>query len=76
MKGKAHGMFIEATECHTDLNVFAAVQKILEGGCIYTSSGDATAGKIIKLCLAEQQRQIRRYDRIMETLAKEPANGQ
>ncbi len=66
---------IEATECHTDLNIFAAVQRILEGGCLYTNSGDATAGRIIKLCLAEQQRQVRRYDKIMAKLAKEPSNG-
>jgi hypothetical protein len=51
-----------ACEAHSDLNIFAAVIAILEGGTIYTSSGYSAASKIVKLCKAETQKQLRQYD--------------
>ena len=58
----------KAAKAHTNLNMFACVAAMLESGCIYpvSHSANATAQKIIKLCQAEQQRQLRIYDRERE----------
>lgn len=54
----------KAVEAHTNLNTFAVVVSVLEGGCLYGSrTADITAQKIIKLCQDEMQRQLRIYDR-------------
>lgn len=47
---------------HSTLNTFGAVVAILEGGLLYDSNADVTAERIIKLCRAEMQRQLRLYD--------------
>lgn len=49
-------------QAHTDLNIFAAIVAILEGG---TVSADAQPDdfKIIKLCQRAQAKCLRRYDR-------------
>lgn len=51
-----------AAKAHTDLNVFAAVVCILEGGNIYLPESKAAAAKIIRLCHAEQRKRLRDYD--------------
>ena len=52
---------VAAAEALTDLNTFASVVTILEGGHLY--DGNAAAQKIIKICLREQQKRLREYDR-------------
>ncbi len=52
-----------AAKAHTDLNVFASVVSILEGGHVYTATGRAEADAIIRRCKAVQQRLLREYDR-------------
>ncbi len=47
---------------HSTLNAFASVVNLLEGGVIYDPDAQETARKIINLCLAEQSRQLRRFD--------------
>ncbi len=53
----------QAAKHHTDLNIFAAVMAILEGGCVYTANGLKAAHKIIGICKKEQQRQLSAYVR-------------
>ncbi len=48
---------------HSDLNIFAAIVAILEGGTIYTANGRVTAARIISTCKAAQQRALQSYDR-------------
>lgn len=49
----------KAARAESQLNVFASIQAILEGGTVDgNGSANATKQKIIKLCLAEQQRQL------------------
>lgn len=59
---------IEAAHAHSTLNVFGAVVALLEGGLIYDGSGTGarTAAKIIAICNAEGQRQLKRYDKAVE----------
>lgn len=57
-----------AARAHTNLNTFGAVVAILEGGCVY--GPNATADMIIKLCKAEQHKQLRIYDRHVAAIAK------
>lgn len=52
-----------AARAHTDLNIFAVVAAVLEGGHVYTAIGHAEAGAIIRRCKAVQQRLLREYDR-------------
>jgi hypothetical protein len=54
---------VQAARAHTDLNIFAAVVAILEGGCIYTAEAKGTVSKIINLCQVEQRRQLELYDK-------------
>ena len=55
---------IAAAEALSDLNTFAIVVSILEGGHLHAPSYSA-AGRIIKICQAEQQKRLREYDRAM-----------
>ena len=56
----------EAAKAESQLNVFASIQAILEGGTIDGSgTASATKAKIITLCLAEQQRQLKLYDKAL-----------
>lgn len=52
---------------HSDLNIFAAIQAILEGGVLYTRPGQRMAERVIKLCKQEQQAQLRAYDKANAT---------
>lgn len=51
-----------AAKAHTDLNVFASIVSILEGGSIYMPGSKEAARKIIRICHAEQQKRLRDYD--------------
>ena len=63
-----------AMSARSDLNVFAAIAAILEGGTI--SGSNTAAAKIIKICHVEQQRQLRLMDDAIEKINKENQNGQ
>ena len=54
-----------ASEAECNLNAFAAIQAILEGGILRGPSADCAKGKIIKLCLEEQQRQLVAFDKAL-----------
>lgn len=53
----------DACQAHTNLNVFASVVSILEGGHLYGATSDRTAQRIIAICQAEQAKCLARYDR-------------
>lgn len=54
-----------AAEALCNLNTFAAVVTILEGGHLYGNSS-AASRRIIRICQQEQQRYLRAYDQAME----------
>lgn len=51
-----------AMDAHANLNVFAAIAAMLEGGVIYGGE-NAAAKKIIAICLREQHRQLALQDK-------------
>jgi hypothetical protein len=53
----------------SDLNIFAGVQALLEGGTV--SGSNAAAAKIIAICRAEAQRQLRLMDKAVAKANKE-----
>lgn len=56
----------EAAQAHTHLCIFGSIIAILEGGAI--RGHIKSAEKIIKICLQEQQRQLRIYDKALSKL--------
>jgi hypothetical protein len=58
-----------AMDAHKDLNIFAAIQGILESGA--APNDCAAARKIIAICKSEQQRQLRLMDRAVAKVNKE-----
>ena len=53
----------EAADALSDLNTFAILVTILDGGHIHAPS-HAAASRIIRICKAEQDRRLRDYDRL------------
>ena len=53
-----------------DLNTFAAVVTILEGGHLHAVSF-AAADRIIKICKREQAKRLRDYDRYLAAALKD-----
>lgn len=51
-----------AAENHSDLNIFSAVIALMENGLVYTRDSQRTADRIVKICQAELQRKLRKYD--------------
>jgi hypothetical protein len=60
-----------AMNAHSNLNIFCAVEALLEGGTV--SGSNATAAKIISLCKKECQRQLRLIDKAVAATKKESA---
>lgn len=58
-----------AAQARSNLNIFAAIVAILEGGTI-TIESDSASRNIIRICLAEQQKCLRRYEREIAKLSK------
>ena len=58
-----------AAKAHSDLNTFASVVTILEGGHIYMPQSHTAVARIIKICKAEQQKRLRDYDRAVAKAA-------
>ena len=67
----------EAARAHSNLNTFASIVTILEGGHLYGWQTQAAEGKIIKICCAEQQKWLARYDRAVVKASRneEESNG-
>lgn len=62
---------VDAAMCaKSDLNIFAAIDVMLEGGTV--CGHNATASKIIKLCRAECQRQLRLMDKAVAQTQPKP----
>lgn len=57
-----------ASNAHSNLNAFATVAIILEGGVVYGTN--AAASRIIKIALDEQQRQLKLYDAAIARISK------
>ena len=66
-KKTAEAVAKEASRAHCNLNVFHGIVALLEGGVIYSESYGA-ADRIIKICKAESQRCLKRYDRALTAL--------
>lgn len=60
----------KAAEAYANLNVFAAVEGMMGGGLL-SPSYNAAADRIIKICQAEMQRQVRAYDAALAAIQKE-----
>lgn len=52
-----------AARAHTNLNVFASVVSILEGGSVYAEPGaNEAAAQIMRICKRYQARALTQYD--------------
>lgn len=62
----------DAAEAHSNLNLFASIVSLLEGGHLYSNcSASATAAeRIILICHIEEQRQLRMYDRAVAMIGR------
>ncbi len=65
MTKEERGAIRNAAKALSDLNTFAIVVSILEGGHIHAPS-HAGAARIMKICRAEQQRCLLEYDKQMD----------
>lgn len=70
MKRPSRDRLKEAMHAHTNLNTFAAVVSLLEGGHLYGATSDGAAQRIIEICKAEQDRCLARYDAAVAALAR------
>ena len=59
-----------AAQAHTDLNTFAAVVSILEGGHIYRANTYSAVQRIIKICQTEQAKALREHDRALAEIER------
>lgn len=66
----------DAMDAACNLNTFAAVVEILEGGCVYGGMGsEKVSARIIKICQAEQQRLLRKMDASRAAAAPQKKEG-
>lgn len=69
MKKKTVDQLIkDVAQAHTNLNVFASVVSILEGGHLYGAISDEAANRIIAISQREQARCLKRYDEAVAAL--------
>ena len=52
----------DAMNALSDLNIFAAVVTILEGGHLYCTKSNKAADRIIQLCKFEQHKRLQEMD--------------
>jgi hypothetical protein len=52
-----------AAQAHTNLTVFHAIKVLLEGGTIHGAYAQKAANRIMKICDAQCQVQLRAYDK-------------
>jgi hypothetical protein len=71
-RGKTPTDYAKQAGCHhAALNTFAAVVALLEGGTVPGGTGaDKSRDQIIRLCKAEQQRQLKKYDAALAHLTR------
>ena len=63
-----------AMDAHTNLTIYGAIVAILEGGTLSGNVGGAPA-RIIKICKAEQQRQLTLMDKAVAAAQKGASYG-
>ena len=56
-----------AMNAHTDLNTFASLQAILEGGCLHGPTCYKSSQRIIAICKKEMQKQLAIMDKAIAT---------
>jgi len=56
---------VKAAQAHADMNLFEAIDVLLEGGLVSAECYAATE-KIRKICADEKARCLRRYDRAIK----------
>jgi hypothetical protein len=52
----------KAAQAHTNLNMWAAIQAIIEGGCFYGNRPHKACSRILKIIKAERERELLEYD--------------
>lgn len=62
----------EAAEAHTNLNTWGSIVTICEGGHFYGSHNHKAIEKVIALCKAQMQRELRNHDAAMALLQEPP----
>ena len=60
----------DAAHALCDLNTFASIVTILEGGHIYMPGSHKASAQIIQICRREQQKRLMEYDRAVERAAR------
>lgn len=61
-----------ALRAHTNLNVFAQVERLLESVYGGSPTADKSAQRIIDICKKEQTRQLHRMDKAIEQIQEKP----
>ena len=59
-----------AAEAHTNINTWAAVVTLLEGGHLYSGRGHIAAQRVIKIANAEQQKELAIFDKACAAAAQ------
>lgn len=70
---RAKDWVVEAAQAHSNLNLYASIVSLLDGGHLYGANdetGCAAQLRIIRTCQSEQARWLRRYDRARKWAAK------
>lgn len=58
-----------ATRAHTNLNAFASLVALIEGGVFYGSETHAATRRITAICLKQQAKYLREYDRAVARIS-------
>jgi len=53
---------VKAAEAHTNLNVWAQVENLLEGGCFYGTRHHEPVARILKIVQEQRVRELHEYD--------------
>ena len=56
----------QAAKALSDLNTFAIVVSIMEGGHLHLNASNGTAERIIRICQREQQKLLKLHDAAVE----------
>ncbi|MFA5240350.1 MAG: hypothetical protein WC476_11685 [Phycisphaerae bacterium] len=58
----------EVAEAHSNLSIWAAIQVLLESSLLCGGHHEKAEARIIKIVKAEQQKELRRYDKAQSRL--------
>ncbi len=61
-------LLTQHAEAHTNLTMFGAIQSLCESGCFYGGRVHPALDKIIKICKAEQRKELKIMDKAAEKL--------